>query len=184
MKRPTPILPILFVFMSLLAFGCQKQGGDLVGPVNQAPAPRTPSGQAAATPAPLPAPMAVPAATDVAGWIRLGNGQMDAQRYAEAIIAYQKALDLDPKNVDVRVDMGTCYRGVGQPERAITEYAKALVMNPRHANANRNMGVVLAYDLGRPAEAALAFQKYLEVYPGAPDKADILSQIATLRAKK
>jgi tetratricopeptide (TPR) repeat protein len=117
-------------------------------------------------------------------WITLGNAQMDSQRYAEAIISYQRALDLDPKNVDVRVDMGTCYRGVGQPERALEEYKRALKFNPRHANAYRNTGVVLANDLHRNAEAAKAFEKYLEIYPGAPDAAQIQVQIQSLKAAK
>ena len=43
-------------------------------------------------------------------WIKLGNKSMDAQRFHEAIEAYSKALEIDPKNVNVRVDMGTCYR--------------------------------------------------------------------------
>ncbi len=117
-------------------------------------------------------------------WIAVGNAQMDAQQFAEAIVSYQRALDLDPKNADVRVDMGTCYRGVGQPERALSEYQKALRINDRHANAYRNSGVVLANDLHRNAEAAKAFQKYLEVFPGAPDTAQIKAEIEVLKASK
>ena len=117
-------------------------------------------------------------------WITLGNAQMDSQRYAEAIISYQRALDLDPKNVDVRVDMGTCYRGVGQPEKALEEYKRALKLSPRHANAYRNTAVVLANDLHRNAEAAKAFEKYLEVYPGAPDAAQIQMEIQNLKTAK
>ncbi len=117
-------------------------------------------------------------------WIALGNAQMDAQRYAEAILSYQRVLDLDPKNVDVRVDMGTCYRGVGQPERALQEYQAALKINARHANAYRNTGVVLANDLHRNAEAAKAFQKYLEIAPDAPDAGQIQAEIQSLKASK
>ncbi len=114
-------------------------------------------------------------------WIALGNAQMDAQRFAEAIIAYQRALDLDPKNVDVRVDMGTCYRGVGQPEKAIAEYNKASQINPRHPMARMNAGVVYAYDLGRKAEAIKEFEKYLELAPNAPNAADIREWIRKLQ---
>jgi tetratricopeptide (TPR) repeat protein len=115
-------------------------------------------------------------------WIALGNAQMDAQRFAEAIIAYQRALDLDPKNVDVRVDMGTCYRGVGQPEKAIEEYKKASQINPRHPMAQMNAGVVYAYDLGRKTEAIKSFEKYLELAPAAPNADQIRDQIRQLKA--
>ena len=114
-------------------------------------------------------------------WIALGNSQMDAQRYADAIISYQRSLDLDPKNVDVRVDMGTCYRGVGQSERAIEEYQKAIKVNPRHPNAHLNMGVVYAYDLNRPKDALRSFERYLEVFPQAPNAEAIREEIRKLK---
>lgn len=121
---------------------------------------------------------------NVNAWIALGNAQMDAQRFAEAIIAYQRALELDPKNVDVRVDMGTCYRGVSQPEKALEEYRKALKIKPSHPNAHRNSGVVLAYDLNRKAEGIKAFEKYLEVFPGAVDAVQIRQTIEELKGIK
>jgi len=121
---------------------------------------------------------------NVDAWIALGNAQMDAQRFAEAIISYQRALELDPKNVNVRVDMGTCYRGVGQPEKAIEEYRKGMRIDPRHAMAHMNAGVVLAFDLGRRAEAVKEFEKYLELAPNAPNAADIRQEIQKLKAAK
>jgi len=120
-------------------------------------------------------------AGNATAWIALGNAQMDAQRFAEAIISYQRALDIDPKNVDVRVDMGTCYRGVGQPERAIEEYKKGMTYNPRHPMAYMNAGVVYAYDLGKKAEAVKSFEKYLELAPNSPNAADIRQQIQQLK---
>jgi tetratricopeptide (TPR) repeat protein len=115
-------------------------------------------------------------------WITLGNAQMDAQRYADAIIAYQRALELDPNNVDVRVDLGTCYRGVGQSERAIEEYQKAIKINPRHPNAYLNSGVVYAYDLRRPKDALRSFERYLEVFPQAPNAEAVREEIRKLKA--
>jgi cytochrome c-type biogenesis protein CcmH/NrfG len=117
-------------------------------------------------------------------WIALGNVQMDAQLFADAIVAYQRALELDPKNVDVRVDMGTCYRGVNQPEKAIEEYQKALQINPRHSNAWMNSGVVYAHDLNKPAEAIKAFEKYLEIVPNAPNARQIRAEIERLKTRK
>ncbi|MEI6876088.1 MAG: tetratricopeptide repeat protein [Spirochaetota bacterium] len=164
----------------LVASACQRQATQpLVVPVP--PPVATPTAADTATKLAIPA---AGAPTTKEAWIALGNDQMDAQRYAEAIIAYQKALELDPNNVDVRVDMGTCYRGVGQSEKALEEYRKGIAINPRHPNAWRNSGVVLSSDLHRNAEAIAAFQKYLEVFPGSPDAAVILGQISTLKAAK
>lgn len=116
--------------------------------------------------------------------ISLGNMMMDASRFNEAIDAYQKALDIDPKNVDVRVDMGTCYRNAGKPEVAVKEYRKALEINPQHLNGNKNLGVVLAYDLRDYAQAVKAFEKALEIAPNAPDAGALRQEIQKLKAVK
>ncbi len=167
---------VLGLALVLVASSCQgKKEEALVSAVQPSQA----SGDAAI---PL-IPEKQPAPTNAAGLIALGNDQMDAHHYEQAIAAYQEALKLEPGNVDVRVDMGTCYRGIGKPEEAIKEYKKAIAINPRHPNAWRNSGVVLSSDLHRNAEAAAAFKTYLEVYPDAPDKADIQAQIAGLKAK-
>jgi cytochrome c-type biogenesis protein CcmH/NrfG len=109
-------------------------------------------------------------------WIGLGNSLMDSGRFPEAVDAYQKALDMDPKNTDVRVDMGTCYRSAGQPDKAAEEYRKAIASNPAHANAHRNLGIVLAFDLKNKPEAIREFEEYLRVAPTAPD-AQRISQL-------
>ena len=59
----------------------------------------------------------------------------------------------------------------GKPKEAIEEYRKALKLDPNHINANRNTGVVLAYDLNDKKGAVKAFEKYLELAPTAPDAA-------------
>jgi cytochrome c-type biogenesis protein CcmH/NrfG len=117
---------------------------------------------------------------DPQAWIALGNGMMDSQRCEEAIKAYKKALALEPKNVNVRVDMGTCYRRVGKYEEAVKEYKKALKIDPSHLNAHRNLGVVLINDLHRTAEGVKEFKKYLELAPNAPDAGAVKQKISEL----
>jgi tetratricopeptide (TPR) repeat protein len=171
---------LMMLIAMALATACQGGRGQAPLVTPAAPAARTES-PAAAAPAQT-GTAALPVGK--AALIALGNDRMDAGRYADAIVAYQKALELDPGNVDVRVDMGTCYRELGQPERAMQEYRKGIEINPRHPNAHRNSGVVLANDLKRPAEAVAEFIKYLEILPNAQDAAMILSEIQRLKASK
>lgn len=184
---------IVFVFLAtaLLATSCQKSpsaDSQLVTPV--APSPAAPASGGVTSPSPqLSQSLAIPEAqtsapTTKEGWIDLGNREMDGGSYSEAIVAYQKALELDPSNVDVRVDMGTCYRNLGQAEKAIEIYKQALQINPNHAFAWRNSGVVYYYDLHKNAEALAAFKKYLEVSPNAADAAQIKQTIAQISAQK
>ncbi|HYA12698.1 MAG TPA: tetratricopeptide repeat protein [Thermodesulfovibrionales bacterium] len=119
---------------------------------------------------------------NVGAWIKLGNILMDTHRFQGAIDAYQKAIEMDPKNVDVRVDMGTCYRNTGRPDRAVEEYRKALAINPRHLNAHRNLGIVLAFDLGDKKQAIKEFEEYLRLSPNAPDADQLRQETARLKA--
>lgn len=113
--------------------------------------------------------------------VKLGNLSMDSGKYYEAIDAYTQALQINPDLVDARVDMGTCYRYAGMPDKAVIEYRQALKINPRHAFGYKNLGVVLAYDLRRPGEAASVFEQYLKINPTDPDAQKIRDEIKKLR---
>ncbi len=120
---------------------------------------------------------------NLGAWIRLGNLLMDSGRFREAIAAYEKALELRPEDANVRVDMGTCYRNAGESERAAEEYRKALSFDPSNLQAHRNLGVVLAYDLGRTKEAIAELETYLRLSPDAPDAQKVRQAIKELRER-
>jgi cytochrome c-type biogenesis protein CcmH/NrfG len=115
-------------------------------------------------------------------WVRLGNLLMDTNRFGEAIDAYQKALDIDPKDVDVRVDMGICYRNSGKPDIAVKEFRKGIEINPSHVNAHKNLAIVLAYDMHDSAGAVKEFEKSLQLEPNSPDAGRIKDEIQKLKA--
>ncbi len=121
---------------------------------------------------------------DVKAWIALRNGLFDTNQWDKAIKAYHRALELDPKNVNVRVDMGTCYRNVGNPGKALEEYRTAIEIDPNHKNARRNAGIVLLYDLNREAEAIVEFEKYLELMGDVPEAEQVRALVNELKAKR
>jgi tetratricopeptide (TPR) repeat protein len=106
------------------------------------------------------------------------------QRYGEAIDAYEKSLALEPRNVNILVDQGTCYRGVGKFDKAVEQYRKALKIDPKFPNGHRNLAVVLAFDMHNKAEGIKEFKKYLELAPNAPDAAAIRQTIEELDSRK
>ena len=118
---------------------------------------------------------------DLNALIKLGNLLMDNGRFREAIKIYEKILVRTPENVNVRVDLGTCYRNSGDPERAAGEYRKALSYDPKNLYAHRNLGIVLAYDLGRTAEAITEFEAYLKLSPDASDTRQVKQAIRELK---
>jgi tetratricopeptide (TPR) repeat protein len=115
--------------------------------------------------------------------IRLGNLYMDSQRFSDAVEYYERALKINPDDNNVRVDMGTCYRRSGRPDLAEKTYREALKIDPNHAFANMNLGIVLAYDLGRNAEAIKYFEKYVQLDPASPNAPQIKAEIERLRAQ-
>ena len=56
-------------------------------------------------------------------WIQLGHVYFDTNKYAQAIAAYEKSLELNPSNAEVVTDLGIMYRRSGQPRKAIEKYA-------------------------------------------------------------
>jgi cytochrome c-type biogenesis protein CcmH/NrfG len=121
---------------------------------------------------------------NVNAWITLGNMLMDNSRFQEAIDAYQQALELAPRNADVMVDMGTCYKNIGKPDRAAEEFRKAIKINPGHLYAHRNLGVVLANDIGDKKQAIKEFEEYLRLSPDTPDTQRIRQEVVRLKASK
>ena len=174
-KAKTISLLMVLVLVSSLA-GCQYRK----------PVPGTEGGAPSKAPINIPAleERALKSPDDVKSWIALGNGLYDTSRWQRAIDAYQKALALDPKNVNVRVDLGICYRNFGNTEKALEELRTAIAIDPNHKNARRNAGIVLAYDLKKPKEAIIEFEKYLELDPDGPDRDRIKEVINELRSQE
>ena len=72
----------------------------------------------------------------------LGNHLMDARFFHRAIVVYKDFLEREPKDPDVRVDLGICFKELGDLESAELEMKTALVNTPRHLHAHFNLGIV------------------------------------------
>lgn len=114
-----------------------------------------------------------------ASWAKLGNlwfDWMDRQPPGEkaahaqkAIAAYQKSLDHNPDNLDVRTDMGIAYLYDPQnPMEAVNQTQLVLEKNPNHIQANFNLGI-MRWQIGRVAQARAQFEKVKTLtQPGDP----------------
>lgn len=100
-------------------------------------------------------------------YVALGNACFDAHLHGRAIQAYEKALEMDPKDADVLTDVGIMYRETGAFDTALARFRQAQAIDPGHINSAFNEGVVLYYDLNSKKEALARWQRLLDANPAA-----------------
>ena len=95
---------------------------------------------------------------------------------AEAMRAYEKAINLDNKQADAHINLGRLLQESGRLKEAESHYRKALICAPDNAVAAFNLGTILE-DQGRESEALCAYNAAL------PDLADAHHNLAHLYEK-
>ena len=100
----------------------------------------------------------------------------------QAIETYSKVLQIEPKNADVRTDLGIMYRKKGDYDRAIAEFNRAAEMAPKHVNSRYNLGIVLLHDKGDIKGAIKAWEDFLRVEPTGPRADNIRNQMDKMKA--
>jgi len=91
------------------------------------------------------------------GFLRRNNSEM-------AFMHYNKALNLDPDNLNVRVKKGDLLVTKGLEEQALAEYIQVLEKDPEHAIANGSAGSVY-FRAGLYKEARLHLEKSIALNP-------------------
>jgi tetratricopeptide (TPR) repeat protein len=106
-------------------------------------------------------------ALDASGWYLLGC-ELDEASPVQARAAYERALAIDAKYVEARINLGRILHEAGDLGGAAEHYRRAVVDAPQHAVAWFNLGVVLE-DLGQPPQAVRAYQAAIEHDPQQAD---------------
>jgi tetratricopeptide (TPR) repeat protein len=99
------------------------------------------------------------------GNVIFGNWNYDRRNWPHAIGHYEKAIALGVDNADLRTDLGSCYRFIGQPQKALEQYAIAQRQNPRHENSLFNTAALHIHSLNDPAKAAEVLRDFLNRFP-------------------
>ncbi len=98
----------------------------------------------------------------------LGCALEDIGRAGEAMEAYRKALELDPRHAKAANNLGCLQELHGQLDEAAASYGRALQADPKLANALFNRGN-LEKMRGRPAAAEADLRQALALDPAHPD---------------
>jgi len=99
-----------------------------------------------------------------------------AQRFADAVRAYERVLTLDAPSADLMFAMGTAHQALADYPRAIEAYARAIELDPAHVDALNNLGN--AYRQQHELDdAEHAYRRALAI---APHDANALTNLGTL----
>jgi tetratricopeptide (TPR) repeat protein len=83
----------------------------------------------------------------------------------KAILCYNKVLELNPKNLDAKTDLGVCYaEGTNNPMQGIGLLREVVAANPKHEMAQLNLGF-LAVKSGQFDKAIARFDTVLKINP-------------------
>jgi tetratricopeptide (TPR) repeat protein len=87
-----------------------------------------------------------------------------AGRLNEAVLHYQKALEINPGFGERHYNLANALVQLGRRTEAVDHYEKALEMNPRHVAAAYNLAS-LYLQMGQTDNAIAAYKKALEISP-------------------
>jgi tetratricopeptide (TPR) repeat protein len=126
--------------------------------------------------------MAAQNPSDVEIRLKLANFLYDQKQYTKSIEWYERALELDPKNVNARTDLGTAYFYTGRAADALREYDKSLAIDPKHESTILNTIVVNLEGTHDLAAAQKAWDRLNKLNPNHPALAGLKERIAAARA--
>jgi cytochrome c-type biogenesis protein CcmH/NrfG len=114
--------------------------------------------------------------------LKLADFFYDQKQYSQAVEWYQRALELNSKNVNARTDLGTSYFYMGRPQDALREYDKSLAIDPKHEPTLLNTIVVNLEGTHDVAAAQKAWDRLYKLNPNHPALAGLKEKIDAARA--
>jgi cytochrome c-type biogenesis protein CcmH/NrfG len=118
---------------------------------------------------------------DAQALLQLANLDYDVRDWQGCADAYERYFKLRPEDPDIVTDQGTCYRGSGDPQKALELFRKARSLDPKHWQSVYNEVVVLAFDLRDYAAAARALDDLRALQSDNPDVQRLADEVARQR---
>lgn len=109
---------------------------------------------------------------------QVGSVYRMTHQFKTAADYYQRALDVNPKNVGARTDLASCLYYEGDINGAIAQLEKSLTYDPKHAGTLFNLGMIRWKGKGDAAGAIASWQKLLKSNPDYQNKDAVQKLIA------
>jgi tetratricopeptide (TPR) repeat protein len=109
--------------------------------------------------------------------VHLARGKLafEANRYAEAVAEFRKAVASRPDSVTARINLGAALSQIGDVKGAIEQFEEAIRLEPGRVNAHYNLAVLFARE-NKHAEAINHLQPVLSA-----DPADVAARLLLAR---
>jgi cytochrome c-type biogenesis protein CcmH/NrfG len=117
--------------------------------------------------------------------IQVGNIYKATHQFKDAAGYYDKALQVDPKNVAIRTEMASCLYYGGDVDGAISQLQQSLHYDPKDANSLFNLGMIKWQGKQDSKGALAAWQELLKSNPqlSADRKATVKKLMADVQMK-
>ncbi len=110
-----------------------------------------------------------------------GDTAQPEDKWLRAIKYYGLALEIDPKNVNIRVDMANLMRFTGRTDEAISQYRTAINQDPKHVQARINLISALGQQKQDYKAAINEYETLLKVAPDQKDNAPLKQEVDSFR---
>ncbi len=125
----------------------------------------------------------LPADATAKDYYQLGESLQNQQQLNRALMAYQKAIELDANNSWYRHSSGNIFRKQNQYEKAIAAYQRAIALNPKYPWSHYYLGNMLEKQ-NQIQEAIKAYRIAVELYPNFKMYQNSLDKLTQLAKSK
>ena len=101
---------------------------------------------------------------DQFSWKVLGATLKKKGKVSESLVASQKAVNINPQDVEAHSNLGNTLHELGKFEEAQASYRQAVIINPDYAIGHNNLGNTLK-ELGRLQEAQASYRQAVIINP-------------------
>jgi cytochrome c-type biogenesis protein CcmH/NrfG len=107
-----------------------------------------------------------------------------AHQFKEAASYFNRALEIESKNVSARTELASCLYYSGDADGALSQLNEALKYNPKDTNALFNLGMIKYRGKNDPAGAVTVWQKLLKTNPNLERRPLVEQLIAEAKVAK
>lgn len=106
-----------------------------------------------------------------------GQVAQPGDKWMRAVDYYKRALEIQPGNVNVRVDMANVLGFLGQTDEAIAQYREAMKTDPKHPQARINLILALGQQKKEYKAAISEYDSLLKAIPEQKDNTDLKQEV-------